>query len=55
MILSEPRGTGGFGYDPYFLSDELGITFGEASPEEKDRVSHRARAFAALRDALAAG
>ena len=47
-ITTEPRGTGGFGYDPWFLSDDLGITFGEASPEEKDRVSHRGRALAAL-------
>lgn len=47
-ILEEPRGTGGFGYDPFFFSDELGKTFGEATPEEKDSVSHRARAFRAL-------
>jgi XTP/dITP diphosphohydrolase len=47
-IAREARGTGGFGYDPYFESAELGRTFGEASPEEKVRVSHRARAFAKL-------
>ena len=47
-VLVAPRGTGGFGYDPGFLSDDLGITFGEAGAEEKDRVSHRARAVAAL-------
>ena len=52
VILEQPRGDGGFGYDPLFLSDELGKTFGEATPEEKDAVSHRARAFAALRAAL---
>lgn len=52
IILEEPHGTGGFGYDPYFFSDDLQKTFGEASPEEKDRVSHRARAFAALLAAL---
>ena len=51
-ILEEPRGAGGFGYDPLFLSDELGKSFGEATPEEKDSVSHRARAFRALRAAL---
>ena len=51
-ILEEPRGDAGFGYDPLFLSDELGKSFGEATPEEKDAVSHRARAFAALRTAL---
>jgi XTP/dITP diphosphohydrolase len=50
-ILDEPRGKGGFGYDPYFFSDELGKTFGEATPAEKDRVSHRGRA---LRDLVAA-
>ena len=53
VILEEPRGEGGFGYDPLFLSDELGKTFAEASPEAKDAVSHRGRAFAALRAALA--
>jgi XTP/dITP diphosphohydrolase len=51
-ILEEPRGTGGFGYDPLFLSDDLDRSFAEASPEEKDAVSHRGRAFAALREAL---
>jgi XTP/dITP diphosphohydrolase len=48
VILEQPRGTGGFGYDPLFLSDDLGKTFGEASPEEKDRNSHRARALEQL-------
>ena len=51
-ITERPRGTGGFGYDPYFLSDELGCTFGEASRDEKARVSHRGRAMRALFDAL---
>lgn len=51
-ILEAPRGTGGFGYDALFRSEELQQTFGEAAPEEKDRVSHRGRAFAALREAL---
>lgn len=51
-ILEEPRGTGGFGYDPLFLSDDLGRTFAEASPEEKDSVSHRGRALAALAERL---
>jgi XTP/dITP diphosphohydrolase len=48
LILDSPRGAGGFGYDPYFLSDQLGRTFGEASVGEKEAVSHRGRAFAAL-------
>jgi XTP/dITP diphosphohydrolase len=47
-ILEAPRGTEGFGYDPLFLSDELGKTFGEATAEEKDGVSHRGRALRAL-------
>lgn len=47
-IVDEARGSGGFGYDPYFLSDELGRTFGEVSRDAKAAVSHRARAFRAL-------
>jgi len=47
-ILESPRGEGGFGYDPLFYSDELGRTFGEATPEQKDAVSHRGRALRAL-------
>jgi len=52
VILDRPRGGGGFGYDPYFLSDELGKTFAEATLVEKERVSHRGRAFRALIAAL---
>ena len=48
VILCEPRGTGGFGYDPYFESSELGQTFAEVSRDAKSRVSHRGRAFASL-------
>jgi len=51
-VLVAPSGSGGFGYDPSFLSDDLGITFGEASAAAKDGVSHRARALAALLVAL---
>jgi len=47
-IVDDARGDGGFGYDPYFLADELEATFGEASMADKARVSHRGRAFAAL-------
>jgi XTP/dITP diphosphohydrolase len=54
-ILEGPRGSGGFGYDPLFRSSELGVTFGEASPLEKERVSHRGRAFRALLSAMRAG
>jgi XTP/dITP diphosphohydrolase len=46
--LVEPRGHNGFGYDPAFLSEDLGITFGEATDQAKTRVSHRARAIARL-------
>jgi len=46
--LVAPAGSGGFGYDPGFLSVDLGITFGQTTDEEKDRVSHRARALARL-------
>lgn len=51
-IALEPTGDGGFGYDPYFVSDELGRTFGATSVEEKSRISHRGRAFRALLLAL---
>jgi len=51
-ILEAPRGSDGFGYDPLFFSEELGKTFGEASAEEKDRVSHRGRALRALAKSL---
>ncbi len=49
--LVEPRGTNGFGYDPAFLSLDLGITFAEAPDADKARVSHRARAIARLGEA----
>lgn len=52
MITREPRGAQGFGYDPYFLSAELGATFGESSREAKEGVSHRGRAFRALLERL---
>ena len=52
-ILEAARGEGGFGYDPYFFSDELGKTFGEATADEKDAVSHRGRALRALVHTLA--
>ncbi len=51
-IILEPRGAGGFGYDPYFFCPELGLTFGEASLPAKERVSHRGRAFRALAEML---
>jgi XTP/dITP diphosphohydrolase len=48
VIAQSPRGHGGFGYDPYFVATEAGRTFGELSIEEKERLSHRGRAFGAL-------
>jgi XTP/dITP diphosphohydrolase len=51
-IIQTPDGTEGFGYDPYFHSDELGKTFGRASVAEKRAISHRGRAFSALLEAL---
>lgn len=51
-ITTAPRGSGGFGYDPVFLFGAR--TFAEIAAEEKDRVSHRGRAIAALRERLAA-
>jgi len=47
-ILDAPRGEGGFGYDPLFLSSDLGITFAEAERAVKERGSHRGRAFSQL-------
>lgn len=52
FILTEPRGPGGFGYDPLFFCPELQMTFAEASPSAKHRVSHRGRAFRALIEVL---
>jgi len=52
IILTEPRGSSGFGYDPVFFYPPLGKTFAELSREEKNRVSHRARAAAELRRIL---
>jgi XTP/dITP diphosphohydrolase len=51
-IISERRGDGGFGYDPVFLDEDLMKTGAEMSMEEKNRRSHRGKAFVALRDLL---
>ena len=51
-MLEAPRGSGGFGYDPYFYSSELGRTLAEVGLAEKGAVSHRGRALRALCDAL---
>lgn len=49
-IATEPRGTHGFGYDPIFIPDGFDQTFGELPEETKERISHRARAFAQAAD-----
>jgi XTP/dITP diphosphohydrolase len=51
-IVDEPRGSHGFGYDPIFLVPEYGLTLAELSPDEKNRISHRARAMTVLRPVL---
>ena len=51
-ILESPRGTGGFGYDPVFYIPALKKTFAELSAEEKNRLSHRGKAFRRLLGAL---
>ena len=51
-ILTEPRGTGGFGYDPVFYDPALGCSAAELPAERKNRVSHRGRALFALRERL---
>jgi XTP/dITP diphosphohydrolase len=52
-IRHEPSGTDGFGYDPVFEPSGYAITFAEMSVEEKNIISHRGKAIAALRDFLA--
>ncbi len=53
MIRLEPAGDGGFGYDPHFYLPELGCTSAELPAAEKNRLSHRGQALAALRARLA--
>ena len=52
ILLEEPRGQGGFGYDPIFLFPALGKTFAELSREEKNQHSHRGKAFRKALDFL---
>jgi XTP/dITP diphosphohydrolase len=53
-ILDAPRGSGGFGYDPYFWLPDLGATVAQLDLDEKNRLSHRGTAMRALRDLLTA-
>lgn len=52
-LIEQPRGQGGFGYDPHFLLPRLGKTAAELSAEEKNSVSHRGQALRALINKLA--
>ena len=52
VILREPKGASGFGYDPVFLDPELGATAAELPPEVKNQVSHRGQALAEIQHAL---
>lgn len=52
VVIEHPRGSGGFGYDPYFYYPPLGQTFAELSPEAKFAVSHRGEAFRKLLDGI---
>jgi XTP/dITP diphosphohydrolase len=52
VITEEPAGNQGFGYDPVFFVPELGKTLAQLTPEEKNRVSHRAKAFVKVKELL---
>ncbi len=54
VIIDEPRGSGGFGYDPYFFYPPLGKTLAEVHAEEKFAISHRGTAFRKLLNYLCA-
>lgn len=54
LILEQPRGEGGFGYDPVFLVPERGLSFAEMDRSTKGRIGHRGRAFALLEPQLRA-
>jgi XTP/dITP diphosphohydrolase len=53
-LIREPRGLGGFGYDPIFVPDSATITTAEMDPADKDRISHRGRALRRLAPVIAA-
>ena len=53
LLLREPRGNNGFGYDPLFFVPKWGKTTAELPPAEKNRISHRGQALAALSELIA--
>jgi XTP/dITP diphosphohydrolase len=53
-LTREPRGSGGFGYDPIFVAAGSAVTNAELTPQRKDAISHRGRALCALAPAIAA-
>jgi XTP/dITP diphosphohydrolase len=52
VIIAEPRGESGFGYDPVFLVPDMGKTLAEMTPEEKNSISHRGKAFRKMAELL---
>jgi len=52
MIISEPRGSGGFGYDPVFLPEGWDRTMAELTPDEKNKISHRGKALITFSELL---
>ena len=55
VLLTSPRGAGGFGYDPVFVPEGYEKTFAELSAEEKNKISHRRRAFDKLSETIKTG
>ena len=49
LIVDDPRGSNGFGYDPHFLVPQYGMTTAEMTPDQKNRISHRGHAVTAIR------